>query len=46
MRIACWTTKATKTHSEPVILTDFARQPWLRERASALRYTYTVGVVN
>jgi len=31
MRIACWVTKATNTHSEYIILTVFARQPWLRE---------------
>jgi hypothetical protein len=41
MRVACWITKATDTHSEYVILTAFARQQWLRERASLSRYTYT-----
>jgi hypothetical protein len=41
MRFACWITKATDLHSEYVILIDFARQQWLRERASVLRYTYT-----
>jgi len=40
MRIACWITKVTNTHSEYVILSAFPRQEWLRERASLLRYTY------
>ena len=31
MRIACWITKATDTHSEYVILTAFPQQQWLRE---------------
>ena len=26
MRVACWIIKATNTHSEPVILTDFPQQ--------------------
>jgi len=43
MRTACWITKATHTHththSEYVIVIAFARQQWLRERASMLRYT-------
>ena len=34
MRIACFVTKATDTHSEYVILIAFSRQQWLRERAS------------
>ena len=38
MRIACWVTKATDTHSEYVILIAFQRQQWLCERASVLRY--------
>jgi len=38
MRIACWITKATSTHSGYVTLTAFPRQQWLRERASMLRY--------
>jgi hypothetical protein len=33
MRIACWITKATNTHSY-VILTAFLKQLWLHERAS------------
>jgi len=36
MRIACWITKATNTHSEYVVLMAFQRQQWLRERASVL----------
>jgi hypothetical protein len=39
MRVACWITKATDTHSGYVIVTSFARQQWFRERASMLRYT-------
>ena len=37
MRIACWTPKATNTHSEYVIFIAFLLQQWLRERASTLR---------
>ena len=40
MRIECWITNATDTHSDHVILTVFPQQQWLRERASGLRYTY------
>jgi len=41
MRIACWITNATYTHSEYVILIAFPRQEWLRERAPVLRlYVY------
>ena len=36
MRIACWTPKATNTHSGCVILLVFPLQQWLRERASVL----------
>jgi len=36
MRIACWVTKATKTHSQYVILTAFKLQQLLHERASML----------
>jgi hypothetical protein len=42
MRFECWRTKATDTQSEYVILIAFPQQQWLRERASMLRYTYTV----
>jgi hypothetical protein len=46
MRFACWVTKATETHSECVTLIAFPRQQRLRERASALSYTYTACVFN
>jgi len=45
MRIACWKTKATNTHSEYVILIVFPLQQWLHERASMLRYTYSLSVL-
>ena len=37
MRIACWITKATGTHSEYEMMIAFPQQQWLRERASVLR---------
>jgi hypothetical protein len=37
MRVACWITQATDTHSEYVALITFLPQQWLRERASMLR---------
>ena len=40
MRIACWITKATDTHSEYVILIAFQRQQWWRERTSIYVCTY------
>jgi endonuclease III len=42
MSFACWITKATKTHSECVILTALPRQKWLHKRVSMLRYTSIV----
>jgi len=39
MRIACWIPKATKTHSEYVILIAFPLQQLLQERASVLRHS-------
>ena len=45
MRIACWITKATNTHSQYVILIAFPLQQWLHERAKMLRYKYIVGLV-
>jgi len=39
MRMACWITKATNTHSEYVILIAFLLHRWLHERSSVLRYT-------
>jgi hypothetical protein len=32
MRIACWITKATNTHSRYIILIAFPLQQWLEER--------------
>ena len=40
MRIACWVTKATNTHSEYVIFIAFPLQQWLHQQASILRYTH------
>jgi hypothetical protein len=40
MRTACWIPKASKTHSEHVILIAFPRQQCLHGRASMLRHTY------
>jgi len=40
MRIACWITKATETHSEYVIRIAFPLHNRLRERVSMLGYTY------
>jgi hypothetical protein len=45
MRFTCWMTKATKTHSEYVILIAFPRQQWLRERVSILRYTHIASLI-
>jgi len=36
MRIACWITKATNTHSQYVIIIAFPVQQWLQKRASKL----------
>jgi hypothetical protein len=40
MQIACWTTKATSTHSEYVIIFALPLKLWSHERTSALRYTF------
>jgi len=45
MRIACWITKATSTHSGYVILIAFPKQQWLHERASLLSYTNIVFLI-
>jgi hypothetical protein len=37
MRIECWTTKATDTHSECVILIALPRQQWFHENPSMVR---------
>jgi len=53
MRIACWITKTTQTHTQStqshtlthskyVTLIAFPLQQWLQERASMLHYTYVV----
>ena len=41
MRIECWVTKATETHSVYVILTAFPPEKWLHKRGLELRYTYS-----
>ena len=33
IRIVCWTTKATNTHSDYVTLGAFPQQQWFHERA-------------
>ena len=38
MRIECYITRATGTHSEHLMLIVFPRQQWLRERTSMLPY--------
>jgi len=45
MRIACWTPKATNTHTQVVLLIAFPQQQWLHETASVLRYTYIACLV-
>jgi hypothetical protein len=45
MRLACWITKVTDTYSNYLIVTAFARQQWLRERALVLSYTYIASLV-
>jgi hypothetical protein len=45
MRVACWITNATNTHSECVIIIAFPVQQWIRERPSMLRHIYTAFLV-
>jgi len=45
MRNECWINMATDTHSECVIVIAFTRQPWLRERASIVRYVDIASLV-
>jgi len=45
MRIACWKSNTTDTHSKYVLLISFPQQDCLRERVSMLRYTYIVSLV-
>jgi hypothetical protein len=40
IRIACWITKATNTHTGYVILIALPLHQWLKARASVLCYTY------
>ena len=44
-RIACWLPKSTNTHSDYVILTAFALQQRMKERATMICYTYTASLV-
>jgi len=39
MRISCWITKATNTHSEYLILIILPCQKWLQENALMIHYT-------
>ena len=40
MRIVCWITKATNTHSEYAILNWFSTSKWLHNRTSLLHCKY------
>ena len=40
MRIACWISKSTNTHSDYVIHIAFPLQAWLREHSTMLHFTY------
>jgi len=46
MRIACWTPRASNTHSGCLMLIAFPQHQWLHERASMLRYTYIAWLVS
>jgi hypothetical protein len=46
MRIACWITIATNTHSFCVIVTAFPLQQWFHERTSMLLYTYIACLIS
>ena len=45
MRIACWITTATSTHTDCIILIVFPLQQCLQERYSMLGYTYIACLV-
>jgi len=45
IRIVCWVTKATDTHSKYVILIAFPLQQWSYEHASVLRCMYIACIV-
>ena len=40
LRLSCWIPQATQTHSAYVLVIAVLYQEWVREHASALRYTY------
>ena len=44
--VACWVPTATNAHTVFVILIAFQLQKWLHERASMLRYRYTICIVS
>jgi hypothetical protein len=46
MRIAYWIPKVTNAHSKYVIGIDFALQQWFHERASLLRYSTLLVLLN
>jgi len=46
LRIACWITEATETHSECLMFIAFPRLQWLHERVSMLRYTFIACLVH
>jgi hypothetical protein len=45
MRISCWLSQATNTHSEFVVLNVFTLQQYLHEIASILPYKYIACLV-
>ena len=45
MRIACWTSKATNTHSEYVIFIAYTLQQWLNERAPNVTFIRTLPIL-
>ena len=45
MRIGCWITTATNTHTECVVLIACSLQQWLSEHTSILLYTYIANLV-
>ena len=45
IRITCWISKATNTHSEYGVLIAFPLQKWLHERVLMLRYAYITGLI-
>jgi len=45
VRVSCWMTKDTATHSQYVIIIAFPLQQWWHERARMLRYTHIACLV-